>query len=107
MEFRERRRTTVTSVDVVDALEGERELDGTGMARPDLDDEEDEHANPRGFGREAAWPAPERSGRVAQVGCDQRLSGPPDPRRPAPVVSPSDQLAWQQLGGAAAKQTGR
>lgn len=109
MEYRDRRRTppptTVTALDVDDALKGERESGGVGLPRPDLDqDDGDEHADPSGFGREAAWPEPERPSRVAQIGCDLR---PLDASRPAAVVTPSDQLAWQGLGGAAAEETGR
>lgn len=102
--FVERRRTTVTAVDVDDALEGARDLDETGLTRPDLDDEPDEHTLEHGFGREAAWPMPERPGRVAQIGCDLR---PLDASRPAAVSSPHDQIAWQAHGGAATEETGR
>ncbi|OGL72035.1 hypothetical protein A3C17_04600 [Candidatus Uhrbacteria bacterium RIFCSPHIGHO2_02_FULL_53_13] len=83
------------TTDVDDALAGDRELDGAGLPRPDLDDE---HAEPEGFGREAAWPTPARA-RTAQIGCD--------PTMPAPVVTPEDQLTWQAEGGAAAEKCGR
>lgn len=106
VDFMERRRTTVTALDVDDALEGGCESGGVGLPRPDLDQDDgpDEHGDPSGFGREAAWPEPERPGRVAQIGCNLR---PLDASRPAAVATPSDQLAWQGFGGAAAEETGR
>lgn len=101
MDTRRRRASTAAEEEV--GLSRVR-IDGTGMSRPDLDDEPDEHADEASIGYEAAWPEPARLGRVAQIGCDL---GPLDASRPATVVSPGDQTAWQAHGGAAAEKTGR